>query len=309
MDIYCTNCRKMVGKVADEKIPAGRQASVTCPLCKGKIIVGKNATTEPTDHSSAVAPAASMESAAPRFPGPEDSERPLPSNSVTATAPNHTPNPDFSAMAVFREAWRKTRGFKGPVWASMLLVMAAMIGINILSLAIQRMMGNSPSSIALGMAIQITANIALTPVTAGYLMIALKHVQGRPVNYRMTFGYFSSFFPLIGATLLMMLLITLGFLLLIVPGIYLIFSYLLVLPLIVEKGMGPWQAMEASRKAIHRCWFKVFWLQLILGFTVIGSALLFGVGLIWTIPMCLLAAGILYRELFGAANGPESITA
>lgn len=308
MDIYCKTCQKTVGKVSGENIPVGRQASVVCPLCGVKILVGENST-EPAIQSSDSVLAASTESTEPIFPEQEDSGKILPPNSVTSTAPKHIPNCDFSAMAVFREAWRKTKGFKGPVWASMLLVMVAMIGISIITAVIQAIMGNSPSSIAFGMAIQITANIALAPITAGYLMIALKHIQGSPVSYRMTFGYFSSFFPLIGAAFLMMLMITVGLLLLIVPGIYLIFSYLCVLPLIVEKGMSPWQAMEASRKAIHRCWFKVFGLQLILGFVLIGSAILFGVGLIWTVPMCLLAAAILYREIFGVENGPESIAA
>ena len=308
MNIYCKSCQKTVGKVAEEKLPAGRQASIVCPLCGGKILVGKNSTSEPAVRSSDAVLADTTESTGPRCQVQEDSGKVLPPNSASSNAPSHIPNYDFSAMAVFREAWRKTKGFKGPVWGSMLLVMALMIGINIVTAVIQAIMGNSPSSIALGMAIQITANIAIAPVTAGYLMIALKHIQGKPVSYRMTFDYFSSFLPLIGAAFLMMLMITVGLLLLIVPGIYLIFSYWLVMPLIIEKGMSPWQAMEASRKAIHRCWLKVFWLQLFLGFTLIGSALLLGIGLIWTLPMCLLAAAILYREIFGIENA-ESIAA
>ncbi len=308
MNIYCKNCQKTVGKVAEEKLPAGRQASIVCPLCGDKIIVGKSSTTEPAVQSSDAVLADPTESTGPRLQVQEDFGKVLPPNPAASTAPNHIPNLDFSAMAVFREAWQKTKGFKGPIWASLLLVMAAMLGISIVTAIIQTIMGNSPSSIALGMAVHITANIAMAPVTAGYLMIALKHVQGRPVNYRMTFDYFSRFFPLIGAAFLMMLMITVGLLLLIVPGIYLIFSYILVLPLIVEKGMSPWQAMETSRKAINRCWFKVFWLQLILGCTLIGSAFLLGFGLIWTLPMCILAAAILYREIFGIENA-ESIEA
>ena len=309
MDIYCKNCQKTVGKVAEEKIPAGRQASVVCPLCGGEILVGKNFITEPSIESNDPVLAASTESTGPICQGQEDSGKVLPPNSVTSTAPKHIPNYDFSVMAAFREAWRKTKGFKGPVWASMLLVMVAMIGIGIVTAFLQAIMGNSPSSIALGMAIQLTANIAMAPITAGYLMIALKHIQGKPVSYRMTFDYFSNFFPLIGAAFLMMLMVSVGLLLLIIPGIYLIFSYLCVFPLIVEKGMSPWQAMEASRKALHRCWFKGFGLQLILGIVIIGSALLLGIGLIWTVPMCLLAVAILYREVFGVENGPESTAA
>ena len=34
-------------------------------------------------------------------------------------------------------------------------------------------------------------------------------------------------------------------------------AYLLAIPLVVERGLSPWQALEASRKAITQHWFKV----------------------------------------------------
>jgi len=36
MDVICNNCQSKF-RVPDEKIPAGRRATVTCPKCKGKI--------------------------------------------------------------------------------------------------------------------------------------------------------------------------------------------------------------------------------------------------------------------------------
>ena len=39
MDIICNNCQSKF-RISDAKIPAGRQAKVTCPKCKGKISVG-----------------------------------------------------------------------------------------------------------------------------------------------------------------------------------------------------------------------------------------------------------------------------
>ena len=61
---------------------------------------------------------------------------------------------------------------------------------------------------------------------------------------------------------------------------------MLAIPLIVERGLSPWQAMEASRKAITQHWFKVFGLFLLLG-------------LIWTIPLFVMVMGVLYRTIFG----------
>lgn len=39
MEIICDNCHSKF-KVPDQKIPAGRRATVACPKCKGKILLG-----------------------------------------------------------------------------------------------------------------------------------------------------------------------------------------------------------------------------------------------------------------------------
>ena len=99
--------------------------------------------------------------------------------------------------------------------------------------------------------------------------------------------------------LVMMLLIYLGMILLLIPGIYLAVAYLLAIPLVVERGLSPWQALEASRKAITQHWFKVFGLFLLLGLIVMVSAIPLGIGLVWSIPLMVVAMGVLYRTIFG----------
>ena len=59
----------------------------------------------------------------------------------------------------------------------------------------------------------------------------------------------------------------------------------MVLPLMLDRGLGPWEAMEASRRAIHKVWWKVFGIFLIMGLIYLVSAIPLGFGLIWTVPM------------------------
>lgn len=99
--------------------------------------------------------------------------------------------------------------------------------------------------------------------------------------------------------MLVTVLVYLGTLLLILPGIYLGVAYLLAMALVVERGLSPWQAMEASRQAIGQHWFKVFGLLLLLGAILLVSALPLGIGLIWSLPLSVAALGVLYREIFG----------
>ncbi|MNG14005.1 hypothetical protein D3C84_977260 [compost metagenome] len=67
----------------------------------------------------------------------------------------------------------------------------------------------------------------------------------------------------------------------------------------VERGLSPWQALEASRKAITQHWFKVFGLCLLLGLITMVSAIPLGIGLVWSIPLFVIAMGVLYRTIFG----------
>ncbi|NQD95394.1 hypothetical protein HP532_22315, partial [Pseudomonas sp. CrR25] len=105
--------------------------------------------------------------------------------------------------------------------------------------------------------------------------------------------------PLVVTAVVMMLLIYVGMILLIIPGLYLAIAYMLAIPLVVERGLSPWQALEASRKAISQHWFKVFGLFLVLGVITMLSAIPLAIGLVWSIPLFVIAMGVLYRTIFG----------
>jgi uncharacterized membrane protein len=70
----------------------------------------------------------------------------------------------------------------------------------------------------------------------------------------------------------------------------------------VDKGLSPWQALEASRKAITPRWFAVFGMLLLLGLLFVLGAIPLLIGLIWITPLYLIALGILYRNIFGVSS-------
>ena len=76
----------------------------------------------------------------------------------------------------------------------------------------------------------------------------------------------------------------------------------------IEAGQSRaplWQALEASRKAITQHWFKVFGLFLLLGLITLISAIPLGIGLVWSIPLFVIAMGVLYRTIFGVLPAPQ----
>jgi uncharacterized membrane protein len=90
----------------------------------------------------------------------------------------------------------------------------------------------------------------------------------------------------------------LGFVLLVIPGIYLAISYAFVYPLVVDKNLGAWEAMELSRKTVTKQWFKFFGLAVVSAVLIILSAIPLGVGLIWSLPTVYIAYGLLYHHIF-----------
>ena len=110
------------------------------------------------------------------------------------------------------------------------------------------------------------------------------------------------FFPqatrLLVTTILMTLLIFVGYVLLVIPGLYLSVAYLFVLPLLVQRELGMLDALEVSRKAITHRWFTVLGILLALALINVIGAIPLGIGLIWTIPWTMLAMGVMYQRIF-----------
>lgn len=212
---------------------------------------------------------------------------------------------DFSTSAILSESWSKVRGSK---WTFQLALSAyLLVYIGAILLLAPLFPGADPLHVQQPFEaidqnlIQALITVAVTlPAATGISMLGVRRAIDAPIKARMIFGYYRKTLPLFIAMLMMYIGIMLGFLLLIVPGIYLSIAYLLSAVLVVEKNLGPWQALEASRKAITRHWFKVLGLWFAL--FVINCAALFltlGIGLIWTLPLSYISLGVLYRIIFG----------
>lgn len=90
-----------------------------------------------------------------------------------------------------------------------------------------------------------------------------------------------------------------GLLLLILPGVYLAVGYAFVIPLIIDRGMPLWTAMELSRTTVHKHWFPTFGLLLAAGMLLYISSEFFYFGLVLTLPICTAAMMYAYEDLFG----------
>ena len=94
-----------------------------------------------------------------------------------------------------------------------------------------------------------------------------------------------------------MLLVTIGFCCLILPGIYLSVCYLFAPLFIIDRKVSFWEGMEIARRQVHRKWFRVFWYLILSSVIAFSGVILLGFGLLFTMPMGLVGFLMIYENL------------
>ncbi len=210
---------------------------------------------------------------------------------------------DFAIGELLGEAWQRVKGTKGIIIGGFLVFYAVMFVVSFVlggMLGVFGALSESPAAVMVGeLLIGVLASALAYPFMAGINMIGIRRAADQPISFNEIFSHFGRTLPLMITAVVMMLLIYLGMFLLIIPGLYLAIAYMLAIPLVVERGLSPWQALEASRKAISQHWFKTFGLFLLLGLITLVSVIPLGIGLVWSIPLFVIAMGVLYRTIFG----------
>lgn len=89
---------------------------------------------------------------------------------------------------------------------------------------------------------------------AGLVWLAILHLRGEVPQIKMCLHGFAGYcrWELFKAQIVGTCLTFLGFMLFIIPGLYLLLGYFFALPLVVDHGVGYWESLETSRKAVHR---------------------------------------------------------
>jgi hypothetical protein len=138
-------------------------------------------------------------------------------------------------------------------------------------------------------------------IIAGQYYYILLRVRGQTAALKDAFaGFTRAFVPLLVADIVLCFFYTLGFMCLILPGIYMVVAYSFTYIVAVDKGLGFWEAMEASRKTATRQWWRLLGLLLLgIPFILLGCAAL-GVGVLVAMPLVTGAFVYAYEDLFNA---------
>jgi predicted Ser/Thr protein kinase len=149
----------------------------------------------------------------------------------------------------------------------------------------------------------IVGLIAGGPLMGGLSLYYLKKIRKEQTNVGTAFSGFSVAFVLLFlGGLITSVLTFLGFLCLILPGIYFAVIWWFTLTLIIDKRLDFWSAMRLSRTVINRHFWRFlgFWLLCILMYAV-GFAVC-GIGVFFTAPIAMIAVTYAYEDIFGLAG-------
>jgi hypothetical protein len=79
--------------------------------------------------------------------------------------------------------------------------------------------------------------------------------------------------------------------------LYLSISWLFTFPLVIDQGLGPWTAMEVSRRVVTKQWFRVFFVALLGGILALLGIIAVFIGFFFTIPLMFGAVIMAYESL------------
>ena len=207
--------------------------------------------------------------------------------------------PQLSVGAAINYGWEKYKANAGP-WIAICLL--AFIVSLFVSFAFSGFSFND-ESVVMSLLGSLASFIVSTLFKAALTNGALAELDGRRPNVAAFFDFRN-----LGAVFLVAIVVgvatSIGFILLIIPGLVIMFLTWYALTFAIDRDMDAMTAIKASFELTSKNVGPLFLLALAcVGLNIVG-ALLCGLGLLVTVPLTLIASTYAYRVLTGGAVSP-----
>jgi len=134
-------------------------------------------------------------------------------------------------------------------------------------------------------------------MSMGLIAITLRVLDGQSVALNQLFSQHKKLFIFIGASFLYGVIVFIGFLLLIIPGIYWAIKYQFYAYRIVDGDDGVFDSLRRSGELTEGVKWQLLGLSVVNMLLCLVGALFFGIGLLVAVPITMLATGYAYRQL------------
>lgn len=212
-------------------------------------------------------------------------------------------------QGVLKEGWQQTRrtGFGLALAIAGVMAIWILLSNTLLTPYVAREGGDMDMALILSLLV----TVIMSPMTSSLDMLGLQQSVGVRARPSQVFDFFRHFLRLGSLSLLGSLITSLFgplFELLGVPvmlafipsalaGMGLVFT----VPLVLERGLSPAQAILVSLKLFARGWPSIVLLHGVMLALFFLALIPMGLGLIWVAPLYFNCKGILYRDLCGVA--------
>jgi uncharacterized membrane protein len=202
-------------------------------------------------------------------------------------------------------AWQRIKADPGTVLGA--LIVAEIIG-NLFS-SIGNGLTNLDDSLAfqlIGSGFSLVNFVVMSFMMGGMVVFSLKVARGQPYEFGDIFQGMPYFGPILVANLLTGIGVGFGMILLIVPGIILALGWSMAAPLIVDRRLGPIDAMKKSWAITtgHKSTLFLFGL-LMIGVALLGL-LACCVGVLVAGPIGYIAWAFIYLRITGQSTAPPT---
>jgi len=221
----------------------------------------------------------------------------------------------IDVKAVLTEAWQQTLKSRMSINLSLFFVLVFGMIVSFIASSFFGGIEHVIKDPELLQLINIIVTIAVWPFIAGIEMMGVFHAIKKPTDTKMVLSFLHRGSWVALCALLTSLLTSIGFQLLIIPGVLLSVLLSLAIPLVVEKKLTPMQAIILSIKSLR---FKIMPLLAIYSVLFIAlvslvfpialliesslaplAIMVFLFGLSYLAPWYYNVKGVLYREIFG----------
>ncbi|MGL5325371.1 MAG: hypothetical protein ACRC91_11700, partial [Aeromonas sp.] len=217
---------------------------------------------------------------------------------------------------VIQEGWQQTRrtGFG---------LLLAIVGVTAIWILLSNMLLlpylGDDNQMNVAMVLSLLMTVVMAPMTSSLDMLGLQQSVGVRARANQVFDFFRHFvrlgmLSLLGSLLTSLLgslltslfgplfeLIGLPVMFSFIPSALIGMGLLFTVPLVLERGMTPPQAIVVSLKIFLRGWPSLVLFHGVMAALFFVALIPMGLGLIWVAPLYFNCKGILYRDLCGVA--------
>ncbi len=142
-------------------------------------------------------------------------------------------------------------------------------------------------------------------LTIGFTRLLLDLSRSETTEFTRIFSQGHILLSALGATVIYAIMVTVGMVFLIIPGIFLFVKFFLYQITLVDRGVGALESLKIAGSLVRGNWWNLFGLIIITAFINMAGALLLLIGLLVTVPLTLLSYVCAYIFLSSEADRKE----